>query len=194
MAAQRSAINAFAASRNAEVSARFTEVKIGRNPDRPELQKAIYLAWLMDSTLVIARLDRLLRNAAFLACDMPEANDLTVGVMALVAQQERELLSRRTKEALAAAWARGVRLGNPNSAAALQRAGKGGAALREAVASNADACAAALAPVIADLQVKGQRGRVFKFRILRSLPVDAARESDRSGRRLGDKGCRQDKK
>ena len=166
LAAQRTAINAFARSRDAEVAARFTEMESGRNPDRPELGKAINLARLTGATLVIARLDRLSRNAAFLltlkdsdvaflACDMPEANDLTVGVMALVAQQERELLSRRTKEALAAAWARGVRLGNPNSAAALQRAGKGGAALREAVASNADACAAALAPVIADLQGQG---------------------------------------
>jgi len=166
LAAQRSAIDAFAASRNAEVSARFTEVESGRNPDRPELGKAINLARLTGATLVIARLDRLSRNAAFLltlrdsgvaflACDMPEANDLTVGIMALVAQQEREAISRRTKEALAAAKTRGVTLGNPNGAAALKRAGKGGAALREAVASNADAHAAALAPVIAELQRQG---------------------------------------
>ncbi len=69
-------------------------------------------------------------GARFLAVDMPEANDLTVGIMALGAQQEREAISRRTKEALAAAKARGVTLGNPNGAAALKRAGKGGVALR----------------------------------------------------------------
>jgi len=110
--AQRKAIDAFAASKEAQVLGRFTEVESGRNNDRPELEKALGLARLTGATLIIAKLDRLSRNAAFLltlqasgvrfvACDMPEANDLTVGIMALVAQQERETISRRTKEALA---------------------------------------------------------------------------------------------
>ena len=131
----------------------------GRRNDRPELDKALTLAKLTGSTLIIAKLDRLSRNAAFLltlrdsgvrflAVDMPEANDLTVGIMALVAQQEREAISRRTKEALAAAKARGVKLGNPNGAAALRRAGKGGAALRATVTANADEFAAGLALVL----------------------------------------------
>ena len=122
--AQRNAIDGFAASKGAEVLARFTEVESGRNPNRPELTKAIQLARLTGATLVIAKLDRLSRNAAFvstlrdsgvhfLAVDMPEANDLTVGIMALVAQAEREAISRRTKEALTVAKARGVKLGNP---------------------------------------------------------------------------------
>ena len=137
--AQRRSIDAFAASRNAEVLARFTEVESGRNPDRPELAKALHLSKITGATLVIAKLDRLSRNAAFLltlrdsgvrflAVDLPEANDLTVGIMALVAQAEREAISRRTKEALAVAKARGVKLGNPNGAEALRRAGKGAVA------------------------------------------------------------------
>ena len=87
--------------------------------------------------------------------DMPEANDLTVGIMALVAEAEREAISRRTTEALSVANARGVRLGNPNGAAALRRAGKGGAPLRAAIACNADAHARDLAPVLDDLRERG---------------------------------------
>ena len=122
--AQRNAIDAFAAIRQAAILARFTEVESGKTPDRPELAKALHLARVTRAILVIAKLDRLSRNAAFLltlrdsgvkfiACDMPEANELTIGIMALVAQAEREAISRRTKEALAVAQARGVKLGNP---------------------------------------------------------------------------------
>ena len=164
--AQRQSIDRFAEARSADLIGRFTEVESGRNPDRPELGAAIRLARLTGATLVIAKLDRLSRNAAFLltlrdsgvkflAVDMPEANDLTVGIMALVAQAEREAISRRTKEALAVAKARGVRLGNPNGAAALRRAGKGGVELREAVARNADRHASGLAPVLADIRAEG---------------------------------------
>ncbi|MFZ1725293.1 MAG: recombinase family protein, partial [Albidovulum sp.] len=93
--AQRHCIDAFARLRGADLVARFTEVESGKTADRPELCKALQLAKLTGATLVIAKLDRLSRNAAFLlmlrdsgvrfrAVDMPEANDLTVGIMALV--------------------------------------------------------------------------------------------------------------
>jgi DNA invertase Pin-like site-specific DNA recombinase len=116
--------------------------------------------------LVIAKLDRLSRNAAFLltlkdsgvkfiAADMPEANDLTVGIMALVAQQEREAISKRTREALAAAKARGQRLGNPNGAAALRRASKGNKASLASIKEKADKHATRLGPVVASLRAEG---------------------------------------
>jgi DNA invertase Pin-like site-specific DNA recombinase len=164
--AQRKVIEDFAVSRGADVLARFTEVESGRKADRPELLKALHLAKVTGATLVIAKLDRLSRNAAFLlalrdsgvrfiAVDMPEANDLTVGIMALVAQAEREAISRRTKEALAVAKARGVKLGNPNGAESLRRAGKGGGALLAAVSANAAEFAADLAPVVAEIRTAG---------------------------------------
>ncbi len=164
--AQRTVIADFPVSRGAKVLARFTVVESGRKTDRPELCKALHLAKVTVATLVIAKLDRLSRNAAFLlaqrdggvrfvAVDMPEANDLTVRIRALVAQAEREAISWRTKEALAVAKARGVRLGNPNGAGSLRRTGKGGAALRAAVSANAAAFAADLAPVLAETRAAG---------------------------------------
>ncbi len=164
--AQRKAIDDYAVGKSGTILARFTEVESGRKNNRPELEKALQLARITGATLVIAKLDRLSRNAAFLltlrnsgvrfvACDMPEANDLTVGIMALVAEQEREAISRRTREALAAAKARGVKLGNPNGAAALRRAGRGGDALRAKVQENADTFANDLAKVLSDIHTYG---------------------------------------
>ena len=164
--AQTKAIEDLAHARGATVIGSFTEVESGKNNDRPELAKALHLAKVTGATLVIAKLDRLSRNAAFLltlrdsgaafmAADMPDANDLTVGIMALVAQQEREAISKRTREALAAAKARGTKLGNPNGARALLRAGKGNRAAVQTIKSNADRHAANLAPVIEALRSEG---------------------------------------
>ena len=82
------------------------------------------------------------------ASDMSEGKYLTAGIMAVVAQQEWEAISRRTREAPAAAKERGVRLGNPNGAAALRRAGQDGEALRATASGNAEQFALALAPVV----------------------------------------------
>ncbi|CCQ72544.1 recombinase family protein [Magnetospira sp. QH-2] len=164
--AQTRAIEEYARSKGGTLVGSFTEVESGKNNDRPELEKALHLAKVTGATLVIAKLDRLSRNAAFLltlrdsgvafiAADMPEANDLTVGIMALVAQQEREAISKRTKEALAAAKARGVKLGNPNGAASLRRAGRGNKAAVRSIQAGANQHATNLAPVIDALREEG---------------------------------------
>ena len=164
--AQAAGIKAYVSNVAGSVIGTFTEVESGKTSNRPELAKALHLARVTGATLVIAKLDRLSRNAAFLltlrdsgvrfvAADMPDANELTVGVMALIAQHEREAIAKRTKEALRAAKARGKVLGNPNGAEALRRAGKGnGAGVRAAVA-NADAHARNLAPVILAMRTEG---------------------------------------
>ncbi len=164
--AQRETVSRFCQGRSCEMLAEFTEVESGKRRDRPELEKALHHAKVTGATLIIAKLDRLSRNAAFLlqlqesgvrfiAADMPEACDLTVGILALVAQQEARAISERTKAALAAAKARGVRLGNPNGAAAIRRANKGNKAAVQAVKAGADEHAAALAPDVAALQAAG---------------------------------------
>ena len=165
--AQRVAVETLCASRGWSIIAPpFQEVESGKRSDRPELLRALEQAKLTGARLVIAKLDRLSRDATFLltlqdsgvrfvAADMPDANDLTVGIMALVARQERQAISRRTKEALAVAKARGVRLGNPNGAAAFRRAGKGTGAAIAAVSANATSRAEQLRPVIRRLQAEG---------------------------------------
>lgn len=164
--AQRAAIAAYSSQRRGLVIDTFTEIESGKLNARPQLAKALHLAKVTGATLVIAKLDRLSRNAAFLlalrdsgvkfiAADMPDANDLTVGIMALVAQQEREAISKRTKEALVAAKARGVRLGNPNGAAALRRAGSGNSASVQAIRLAADTHASNLKPVLDALTAEG---------------------------------------
>ena len=87
-----------------------------------------------------------------------DANELTVGIMALVAQQEREAISKRTKEALAAAKARGMKLGNPNGARALRRTGRGNTAGLAAIKNRANRHALNLRPVIESLGEEGVHG------------------------------------
>ena len=120
--AQRRAVTDFLNGGSWELLAEFVEVESGKADDRPQLEQALVTCELSGATLVVAKLDRLSRNLAFLAklqdsgarfvaADMPEANDLTIHIMAAVAQAERKAISTRTREALAAAKARGVRLG-----------------------------------------------------------------------------------
>lgn len=164
--AQREAVGSECRSRGWQIVAEFTEIESGKRDDRPELLAALHRAKVTGATLMVAKLDRLSRSVAFLsalqdsggrflAADMPEANELTVHIMAAVAQAERKAISRRTIEALAAAKARGTRLGNPNGAAALRRAAKGNVAAISAVKAGAAERAADLASTVADIRASG---------------------------------------
>src|SRR5271166_5347332 len=120
--AQQAAVRAWLNDGPWKLLGEFTEVESGTNNERPELAKALNACQLKGATLVIAKLDRLSRDAYFLlglekagvdfvAADMPSANRLTVGIMAMVAEEERRMISKRTKDALAAAKKRGTKLG-----------------------------------------------------------------------------------
>ena len=165
LAAQRAAIDAFCASRTCEPLKEYTEVESGKRDDRPELAKALHHAKVTGATLVIAKLDRLSRNMAFLAtlqdagtkfiaADMPEANELTIHIMAAMAQAERKAISKRTKEALAAAKARGQKLGNPMGAKAFGPY-KGNKAAVTAIKAKAKAFATDIMPIIGDIRTAG---------------------------------------
>jgi len=145
--AQRHAVEAFCATRGCETLAEYVEIESGKRRDRPQLAKALQRAKVTGATLVIAKLDRLSRNLHFLttlqeagtkfvAADMPTANELTIHIMAAVAQAEAKMISRRTIEALAVAKARGTKLGNPNGARALREAGKGNTAAVDTIMSS----------------------------------------------------------
>src|SRR5262245_29353555 len=111
--------------------AEHTEVESGKRNARPQLEKALAACRKQKAKLVIAKLDRLSRNLAFIATlmdssvefvatDNPHANKLTIHILTAVAEHEREAISERTKQALAAAKQRGVRLGGPKQAEAVK--------------------------------------------------------------------------
>ena len=123
---QRAAIDKHLALAGLNLVQEFVEVESGRNNKRPQLRAALAACRRHKAVLVIAKLDRLSRNVHFLsglmesgvefvACDMPSANKLTLHVLAAVAEAEAEMISQRTKAALAAARARGTQLGGLRS-------------------------------------------------------------------------------
>jgi len=125
--AQRSAVATYLDGGPWRLVAEHTEVESGKRADRPELAKALLACRKHKAKLIIAKLDRLSRNLAFIATlmdsgvefvavDNPHANKLTIHILAAVAQHEREAISERTKAALAAAKARGKKLGGPRLA------------------------------------------------------------------------------
>jgi DNA invertase Pin-like site-specific DNA recombinase len=120
--AQREAVIRHLAGQAGTLRAEFTEIESGKRKDRPQLAAAVAAAKKSKATLIIAKLDRLARNVYlisglmesgvdFVAADNPHANRLMVHMLAAFAEHEREQISQRTKAALQAAKARGVRLG-----------------------------------------------------------------------------------
>lgn len=170
--AQRDAVLGYLKGTGGRLLGEYTEVESGKHNDRPELAKAIQRAKLSGARLIIAKIDRLSRNAAFLltlrdsgvrfiAADMPDANEMVVGIMAIVAQHEREAISKRIKEALAVARRRlakkGERLGNPNGAKALRKARKGNTAAVAEIVKGADERAESYRDVLKDVQESGDQ-------------------------------------
>jgi DNA invertase Pin-like site-specific DNA recombinase len=177
LAAQREAVMSYLDGGRWALVDEFTEVESGKRNDRPELVKALAACKKQKAKLVIAKLDRLSRNLAFIATlmdsgvefvavDNPHANKLTVHILAAVAQHEREIISARTSAALKAAKARGKRLGNPKLSDARLHA----AAARKA---SADRYSKNVLPVIREIQrsgIKSLRG-IARALVARGIPT-----------------------
>ena len=162
--AQRKAVEDHVAGKGG-IAAEYVEVESGKKNDRPQLASALAEAKRIGSVLLIAKLDRLARNVAFIAnllesgvevtaADMPEANRFVLHIMAAVAEQEGRAISERTRAALAAAKTRGVKLGwsMPQRAAEARWASLHGIAARKA---SADTHAANVLPMIRQMQDTG---------------------------------------
>ena len=167
--AQKAAVNDYLNGGDWRLVGEFTEVEsCKRSDNRPELEKAMIAARIRNATLVIAKLDRLSRNAHFLlglqesgvdfvAADMPTANKMTVGILAIVAQHEREQISARTRAALAAARKRRADAGLPKlgTPANLRNRAIGSVRGNQAKVAKADKRAADIRPALLDIQASG---------------------------------------
>lgn len=198
--AQRKAVTDYLNGGRWNLITEVVEHESGKRADRPKLAEALRLCRLHGATLVIARLDRLSRNAAFLlnlrdagvrfvAADMPEANEMVVGIMGVVAQAERERISKNTKAALAhkrefydkltdkqrqdlRAAGRATQLGgNRGVIPSAQAQAKGGAAMK----AKAQHQAADLLPVIAEIRAAGASSLQQVANALNERGIPAAR-------------------
>jgi DNA invertase Pin-like site-specific DNA recombinase len=163
--AQQTAVRDYLNGGDWRLVAEVTEVESGKRTDRPKLAEALKLCRIHDATLIIAKLDRLARNVAFIsnlmesgvefhAVDFPQANRLTVHILAAVAEHEAKIISERTRAALAAAKRRGVKLGGYRGTVISKAMRKASA---DAIAKRADARAVDLGPTIAEVQAAGAK-------------------------------------
>lgn len=161
--AQRASVAGYLNGGRWKLVAEVVEIESGKKSDRPKLVEALRLCRLHGATLVIAKLDRLARNVhfvsslmesgvEFVAVDFPQANRLTIHILAAVAEHEAKAISERTKAALAAAKARGRVLGGFRGHVIDDGARLASLASRQAVSA---ARAADIAPVIAELRQSG---------------------------------------
>ncbi len=150
--AQAAIIDAYVKTQGGTIIAAYEEKESGKETiNRPALQEAIARCKSECCTIVVAKLDRLSRDIvdiftlkkdkalAFEVCDMDASDTLTLGIFATLAQKERELISKRTKEALAALKAGGVQLGNPNAAETMRKYNHMGAEARKRAANESEA-------------------------------------------------------
>jgi DNA invertase Pin-like site-specific DNA recombinase len=179
LAAQREAVMSYLDGGRWALVDEFTEVESGKRNDRPELVKALAACKKQKAKLVIAKLDRLSRNLAFIATlmdsgvefvavDNPHANKLTIHILAAVAQHEREIISARTSAALKAAKARGKRLGNPKLSEARRHA-------TAARTESADRYSLNVVPVIREIQDSGIKSLRGIARALAARGIPTAR-------------------
>lgn len=190
LAAQKKAVADFLNGGSWKLIGEFVETESGKHADRPELLKALALCKRERATLVIAKLDRLSRNVAFLAtlldrgidfvaCDNPHANKLTVHILAAVAQHEREQIADRTKRALAAAKSKGTKLGNPRLA---EFRGKAHAANKAAARRFAENTA----PVMREIRASGITSNRGIARALTARGIATARGGQWTAVQVGD--------
>lgn len=182
--AQRAAVSSYLNGGNWKLVQEVVEVESGKRNDRPALVDALRLCRKHRATLVIAKLDRLARNVAFIsnlmesgvefvAVDMPQANRFVVHILAAVAEQEAEAISKRTKAALAAAKARGIRLGGRRVSA--ERFAEIGSIARQVRTEKAGKRAADLTPVIRGIEAAGARSLRQIAAGLNNLDISAPR-------------------
>jgi DNA invertase Pin-like site-specific DNA recombinase len=177
--AQRKLVNDYLNGGNWTLAAEFTEVESGKRSDRPQLAAALAMCKRLRAKLIVAKLDRLSRNVGFIsalmdsgvefvAADMPHANKMTLQVMAVFAEYERDQISERTRRALAQAKERGTKLGGPKR---LEASALGAAANR----TNAERFATNVIPIIREIQASGVTTLRGVARALNARGVRSAR-------------------
>jgi DNA invertase Pin-like site-specific DNA recombinase len=181
--AQQKMVNDFVTANGGEIVREFTEVESGKNSDRPELIQAMKHASLIGGRLLVGKLDRLSRDLNFITSlqknrvdfvvsDLPGCDSFTINIYGALAQREREMISSRTKAGLAAAKARGIKLGTNNLNMELVK--EAGAKGVESIKQNADDFAIKVTPIIQAMKDQGKSYRAIAAE-LDKLEVKTAR-------------------